>query len=128
MDEGSVPAKVGEHCGEFVLRDGWRRADCVRSLTPDWSGYQTCKLWLYTRALDKETLILRAFGSTGEWSTRIPLDGEGWREVSIPLTPNPGKMQGIEMEVEGLMGNDEGKANREVDPRAMLCLDDIRLE
>jgi beta-lactamase regulating signal transducer with metallopeptidase domain len=128
MDEGSVKPAAGEHCGEFPLHEGWRRADCVRSLTPDWSGYQTCKLWLYTQALGGETLILRAFGSTGKWSTRIPLDGEGWREVSAPLTPNPGKMQGIEMEVEGLMGNDEGKANRELDPRAVLCLDDIRLE
>jgi hypothetical protein len=128
MDEGSVPAKCGDHCGQFVLHEGWRSASSNSPLTADWSRYRNLKLWVYTHALKGEVLRINARGGRQGWEGSVPLDGEGWREVTLPLRPNPGKVAALSMALEGLNANDEGIANRDLDPAAVLCLDDMRLE
>jgi hypothetical protein len=128
MDEGSVPAKVGELCGEFPLREGWRQADGDSFPTTDWTAYQTLKLWVYTKQLPGEVLEIRAYGEGGVWTGEVPLDGEGWREAALPLAQNPGKVRGVSLRLRNLDGDDVGKANRDLDPAAVLCLDDMRLE
>jgi hypothetical protein len=128
MDEGSVPAHGGEHCGQFPLHEGWRLAE-GNPLTTDWSPYKELRLWLYTRKLTGETLELRAYAAEGGrgFAAELPLDGDGWREVVLPLVPNPAQVNEVRISVRGLRGDDAGVANRQLDPEAVLCLDDITL-
>jgi len=128
MDEGSVPARVGEHCGELPLHEGWRELEGDSFATTDWTPYKTLKLWVYAKQLPGEVLEIRAYGEGGMWTGDVPLDGEGWREAALQLTPNPGKVSAITLQLRNLEGDDNGKANRDLDPAAVLCLDDIRLE
>lgn len=128
MDEGSVPPRAGEHCGQFPLHEGWRRAICRKPLTSDWRPHQRLRLWVQQRALDGEVLWVTVYGSNQRLEGEIPLDGEGWREAVLPLNPNPGEVSEIHLRIKGLNGNDEGIANRDLDPAAVLCLDDLRLE
>ncbi len=123
MDEGSVEAHEGERCGQFCLHEGWRLA-CGKPVTADWTGFTTLKMAVYTRNLDGEVLEVRA----GGWKGTVPLDGEGWREVSLPLTDNPGRVRDLDFRVQGLKGDDTGQANRDMNPAAVLCFDNIRLE
>lgn len=123
MDEGSVEAYEGEHCGQFCLHEG-RRWAVSKPLTTDWTGYTQLKLAVYTRNLDGEVLQIQA----GRWRGEVPLDGEGWREVALPLGNIEGSVSGVRLNVKGLKGDEAGEANRDLDPAAILCLDNIRLE
>jgi hypothetical protein len=67
-------------------------------------------------------------GTGGNREGAVPLDGEGWREVALPLAPDPGQAASLSLGFENLTGNDGRIANRDLDPAAVLCLDDIRLE
>ena len=128
MDEGSIPAKSGDHCGQFALHEGWRAA--VRTSDPpqDWTPYHNLKLWVYAKQLPGEVLSIAAHGDRGSWTGEVPLDGEGWREATLPLTADPGRVGELTVRVKGLEADDNGKANRDLDPAAMLCFDDLRLE
>jgi hypothetical protein len=126
MDEGSVPAHGGEHCGQFPLHEGWRHAEC-KGLTTNWSPYKELRLWLYAENLNGEVLVLRADGSGGPFAAEVPLDGEGWREAVLPFARNPGEVGQLSIEIKNLHGDDAGVANRQLNPAAILCLDDITL-
>ncbi len=123
MDEGTVEAHEGEQCGQFCLHEGWRSAH-GKPLTTDWTGYQRLKMAVYTRNLEGEVLEVRA----GAWEATVSLDGEGWREVSLPLAGVRQQVREISLRVQGLDGDDTGEANRDMDPAAVLCVDNIRLE
>ena len=79
---------------------------------------------VYTRNLEGEVLEVRA----GAWEATVSLDGEGWREVSLPLAGVRQQVREISLRVQGLDGDDTGEANRDMDPAAVLCVDNIRLE
>jgi hypothetical protein len=83
---------------------------------------------VYAQHLDGESRGINVDGDEGGWGRAIPLDGTGWREVTLPLDRNPGKIMRIHLHLRGLQGDDNGKANRDLDPAAKLCLDDMRLE
>lgn len=123
MNEGAVEAHEGEHCGQFCLHEGWRWA-VSKPLTTDWTGYTQLKLAVYTRNLDGEVLQIQA----GRWRGELPLDGEGWREVALPLGNIEGSVSAVRVNVKGLKGDAQGQPSRDLDPAAILCLDNIRLE
>jgi hypothetical protein len=129
MDDGRVPPHGGERCGDFPLHEGWRYA-CGKPMTPDWTPYRELKFWLYSHKLDGEVLEVRVWreggGRTGIGS--VPLGGDGWREATVPLTPNPGLVREIDFCITGLRGDDDGVPNRLLDPEAFLCFDDIVLK
>jgi len=127
MDEGSVAAHSGDHCGQFPLNAGWRRASC-NPLTTDWGPYRELRFWVYTEKLNGEVLLVHAGGDGGRLDAQVPLDGEGWREVVLPLTGNPGQVSSFMLAIRNLVGDDSGVANRELDPEAKLCFDDIDLK
>jgi hypothetical protein len=105
------------------MDEGWRSAS-GRPITADWTGFTTLKMAVYTQNLDGEVLKVRA----GGWEATVPLDGQGWREVSLPLADVHGEVSRLNFRVQGLRGDDTGGANRDMHPAAVLYFDNIRLE
>ena len=93
----------------------------------DWNAFAYLNLWMHSDAATNGSFSVVMEGKNGYWRSKIPVDWEGWRLVSLPLSAAAaygGIADWTDMQTVYL---DTGGWDSSVDEQTVLCLDRIWL-
>ncbi len=89
----------------------------------DWSAFTYFNLWVHSAAATNGSFSVVMEGENGYWRSKIPVDWEGWRLVSLPLSAATAYGDIADWTELQTVYLDTGGWDTSMDEQTVLCLD-----